>query len=89
MASKKAQFAGLFPSLSFRLQLSQFDAGYERITACAWTLGLQQGPPEDADRAAGKGETARWILFEISAREQVMINPTLTSEPLLSAVPTA
>ncbi len=40
MASKQTQVAGLFSNLSFRLQIGQFDAGMEGITACAVALKL-------------------------------------------------
>ena len=38
MASKQAQVAGLFSNQSLRLQIGQFDAGMEGITACAGAL---------------------------------------------------
>src|SRR5258708_30454610 len=38
MASEQAQVAGLFLSLSFRLQIGQFDAGMEGIPPCSVAL---------------------------------------------------
>src|SRR3989442_13944259 len=40
MASEEAQVAGLCLSLSFRLQIGQFDTGMEGITPCAVALKL-------------------------------------------------
>jgi hypothetical protein len=45
MASEEAQVTGLCLSLSFRLQIGQFDAGMEGITPCAVALKLHLKHP--------------------------------------------
>ena len=57
MASEKAQVAGLFLRMSFRLQIGQFDAGMEGITPCAVALKLHvyhlQGIPDRRSASSG------------------------------------
>jgi len=45
VASKQAQVAGLFSSQNLRLQIGQFDAGMEGITARAVAFKMHSRPP--------------------------------------------
>src|SRR5258708_5399559 len=50
MASEQAQVAGLFLSLSFRLQIGQFDAGMQGITPCSVVLKRHLKHPQGSLR---------------------------------------